>query len=88
MKKSNENSTGSASDINSLEFETALSELEDIVRRLEQGQISLDDAINSYERGALLKQHCEKKLEQARMRVEKISFGPEGAQSTEPADFE
>ena len=58
------------------------------MRRLEQGQISLDDAINSYERGVLLKQHCEKKLEQARMRVEKISFGPKGAEGTEPMDFE
>ena len=88
MKQSRESSTNSTLDINALAFESALSELEDIVRRLEQGQISLDDAINSYERGALLKQHCEKKLEQARMRVEKISFGSEGAQGTDPADLE
>ena len=48
-----------------MSFEDALAELEQIVRRLEAGQVKLDDAILSYERGAQLKRHCE---QQARTR--------------------
>jgi exodeoxyribonuclease VII small subunit len=40
-----------------------------------------------YERGAALKAHCEKRLEAARLRVEKIVVGPQGAISAEPAEF-
>lgn len=74
-------------DISSLSFEQALQELEQIVRALEEGETSLDGAIDSYERGALLKRHCEEKLAQAKARVEKISVGPDGAISAEPADI-
>ncbi|MEK9684801.1 MAG: exodeoxyribonuclease VII small subunit [Rhodospirillaceae bacterium] len=76
------------SEIAAMSFEAALSELEDIVRTLEQGRNSLDEAISSYERGSLLKKHCEKKLEEARMRVEKITVGPDGKTSSEPLDFD
>ena len=51
--------------IPSMSFEQALGELEQIVQRLEQGKIPLEDAINAYERGAALKQHCEAKLREA-----------------------
>ncbi|MGH7007289.1 MAG: exodeoxyribonuclease VII small subunit, partial [Stellaceae bacterium] len=47
------------SEIAKLSFEDALKELEDIVRRLEASSVKLDDALAAYERGALLKQHCE-----------------------------
>ena len=60
-------------DIASLSFEDALSQLEDIVRDLEGGQVKLGEAVKHYERGALLKRHCEVKLADARMKVEKIS---------------
>jgi len=56
-----------------LTFEEALTELELIVRELEAGDSNLDDSVLRYERGALLKSHCEAKLAEARMRVEKIS---------------
>ncbi len=46
-------------EIAAMSFEDALAELEQIVRRLEAGQVKLDEAILSYERGAQLKQHCE-----------------------------
>ena len=46
-------------DIAKLSFEEALQELEQIVKRLEGGTGKLDDAIQSYERGTLLKRHCE-----------------------------
>ncbi len=73
-------------EISRLSFEDALAELEKIVRRLEEGKSKLDDAIGSYERGALLKRHCEAKLTEARMRVEKIVPGPDGSVGAEPVD--
>jgi len=74
-------------EIESLSFEQALAELEQIVARLESGQAPLEDSIRMYERGAALKAHCEKRLEAARLRVEKIVMGAGGAQGVEPAEF-
>ncbi|MEE8444058.1 MAG: exodeoxyribonuclease VII small subunit [Alphaproteobacteria bacterium] len=75
-------------DVEKLSFEAALAELEEIVRQLEQGKSSLDDAIGAYERGAKLKQHCEKKLNEAKMRVEKITLSPGGGEGLEAANLE
>ncbi|MCA6226237.1 MAG: exodeoxyribonuclease VII small subunit, partial [Phenylobacterium sp.] len=61
-----------ATDIAKLSFEQALAELERIVGQLETGQAPLEESIALYERGALLKAHCETRLEQARLKVEKI----------------
>lgn len=58
--------------ISELSFETALKELEDLTRKLEAGDVSLEASINIFERGALLKAHCEKMLKSAQMRVDKI----------------
>ena len=74
-------------DIASLSFEQALAELEAIVQKLESGQAPLEESIAMYERGARLKAHCEQRLEAARLRVEKIVVGPQGAERTEAADF-
>lgn len=73
------------SDIAAMSFEDALAELEQIVKRLEAGSGKLNDAIASYERGALLKQHCEAKLREAQARVDKIVVGADGMPSVEPA---
>ena len=51
-----------------------------------QGESRLDDAIQAYERGSHLKRHCESKLAEARLKVERISFGPGGEIGTEPMD--
>lgn len=59
--------------IKKMSFEEAMAELESIVTRLESGQIHLEDAIESYTYGAQLKDHCEKKLSEARLKVEKIT---------------
>ena len=75
-------------DIAAMSFEEALAELEQIVRRLEGGQVKLDEAIQSYERGALLKRHCETKLNEAQQRVDRIVIGPEGAINVEPAKLD
>jgi exodeoxyribonuclease VII small subunit len=75
-------------DIGAMNFEDALAELEQIVRRLEGGQVKLDEAIMSYERGAQLKRHCERKLNEAQQRVDRIVIGPEGAVGAEPAKLD
>ena len=67
-----------------IDFERALGELEDIVQRLESGDTSLEGAIEAYERGVLLKKHCEGKLRDAQLRVEKIE--KDGTLSAEPLD--
>ncbi|HKF70573.1 MAG TPA: exodeoxyribonuclease VII small subunit [Stellaceae bacterium] len=72
-------------DIAKLSFEEALQELEQIVKRLEGGTGKLDDAIQSYERGTLLKRHCEAKLREAQARVDKIVIAPDGTTKAEPA---
>jgi exodeoxyribonuclease VII small subunit len=76
--------SGVPADIAAMSFEDALSELEQIVRKLEGGQVKLDEAIVSYERGAQLKRHCEQKLNEAQQRVDRIVIGPDGAVSAEP----
>lgn len=75
-------------DIAAMSFEDALAELEQIVRRLEAGQVKLDEAILSYERGAQLKRHCERKLNEAQQRVERIVVGPDGAIAAEPVKLD
>ena len=73
-----------------LSFEEALRQLEEIVSVLERGDISLDEAIAAYEKGTSLKAHCQKRLEEARLKVEKIDVpasegAPQSAQSFDPA---
>ena len=82
------NESNLPADIAAMSFEDALAELEGIVRRLEGGQVKLDEAIQSYERGAQLKRHCEQKLNEAQQRVDRIVIGPDGAVSTEPAKLD
>ena len=74
-------------DIAALSFEDALKELEGIVQQLERGQVKLDEASSAYERGALLKRHCEQRLSEAKMKVEKIVFSADGSVATQPADL-
>lgn len=76
------------SDIAKMSFEEALGELEVIVRQLEDGSGKLDEAISSYERGALLKRHCEAKLKEAQTRVEKIVLDADGEPHLEPTDID
>ena len=85
-KKGKEDITG---DIAAMNFEVALAELESIVQDLEGGQVDLDASIALYSRGALLKRHCEAKLNAASEQVEKIVADDAGnAQSAEPANIQ
>jgi exodeoxyribonuclease VII small subunit len=66
------------SDIAKLSFEEAIGELEKLVRQLEEGKAKLDDAISAYERGAMLKRHCESKLREAKAKIDRIEVGADG----------
>lgn len=72
-----------ASPLSSMSFEEALQELEQLVKRLESGREPLEQAIACFERGNLLKQHCETKLKEARLKVEKIMTDGQGKISTD-----
>ncbi|MBT3239230.1 MAG: exodeoxyribonuclease VII small subunit [Rhodospirillaceae bacterium] len=71
-------------DIRKMSFEDALEEMEDIVQRLESGQVKLDEAIDAYTRGAHLKEHCQAKLNEAQVKIDKIVLGPGGDIDSEP----
>ncbi len=75
-------------DIAAMSFEDALEELKAIVGRLESGQGKLDEAIEAYERGALLKRHCEGKLREAQEKIEKISLKTDGSVASEPFEVD
>ena len=75
-------------DIAKMSFEDAMKALEGIVDQLDGGNVPLEESITIYERGALLQRHCEDKLKQAEMRVQKIVANGEGAaERAEPASF-
>ncbi len=77
-------SKDTSTDINTLSFEQALAELEALVRDLESGKAGLECSIQLYERGVSLRLHCEAKLKDAQLRVEKLSLDPNGKPVTQP----
>lgn len=72
--------------IKDMSFENAMAELESIVSRLERGDAPLEESIEIYQRGAALKAHCEKKLKDAQLKVEKIILKSNGDADTAPFD--
>ena len=64
-----------------------LTKLEWIPKNWNWFQVSLEDAISAYERGSLLKKHCQAKLDEARLKVEKIRLPQEGG-AVEITDFD
>lgn len=74
-------SQGPDTDIAGLSFEAALKRLEEIVRKLESGEASLDESIDLYGEGDRLKQQCEARLQAAQARIEKIQLGRDGSPS-------
>ncbi|MDC1255300.1 exodeoxyribonuclease VII small subunit [Paracoccaceae bacterium] len=68
-------------DISNFSFEEAMSELEDVVAKLENGQVPLEDSIKLYEMGNDLKKHCEQKLKEAEEKVAQITFSSDGSVS-------
>ena len=79
--------TEETADIAAMSFEDALRALEEVVRKLEGGEVPLDDSISLYERGEALRRHCQARLDAAQTRIEKIVAGPDGkAKETQPFD--
>ena len=58
--------------LDKMSFEDAMKELEKLVDSLDKGDVSLDEAITAYDRGSQLKDYCEKKLNEAKMKIETI----------------
>ena len=73
-------------DVGTLTFEVALKQLEDIVTKLERGDVPLEESIAIYERGEALKKRCEALLAQAEERVEKIRTQEGKAVGLDPFD--
>lgn len=74
-------------DVTQLSFEDAMKELEQVVSRLERGEVPLEESIALYSRGDILKKHCEAKLKEAEEKVAKITLGADGAPTgTAPLD--
>lgn len=70
--------------IENMAFEEALAELEEIVRKIDTGQEDLAKAVESFERGVLLKNHCESMLQNAKLKIDKITQSSLGeVQTTE-----
>ena len=67
-----------APDIAAMSFEDALRALEGVVRKLESGEVPLDDSINLYEQGEKLRAHCQSRLDAAQARIEKIVTAADG----------
>ncbi|MCB1480900.1 MAG: exodeoxyribonuclease VII small subunit [Rhodobiaceae bacterium] len=76
-------------DVAKLSFEDALAQLEEIVGKLEKGQVPLEESIRIYERGEALRRHCDVLLKEAEAKIEKITVGSDGsAKGTEPLDVD
>ena len=64
--------------ISEMSFEQAMKELEQVVGKLERGDVALEDSIALYERGAELKKRCEAKLKEAEEKVAAITLDRDG----------
>jgi exodeoxyribonuclease VII small subunit len=72
-------------DVKKLTFETAIEELESIVKRLEEGKVPLEESVAIYERGEALKRRCDELLRQAEARVDKITTDSEWQGQSAPS---
>jgi exodeoxyribonuclease VII small subunit len=67
------------------EFEQSLDELEQLVARMEENELGLDESLKSFERGVALYRNCQSALEQAELRVKQL-LDPGNPESAEPFD--
>ena len=75
-------------EISEMDFETAIYQLEKIVNSFESGHISLEKSIEEYTKAIELKNQCEKKLSNAKLKVEKITPKEDGSISTEEFNYD
>jgi exodeoxyribonuclease VII small subunit len=85
-RTSSSQSAASAADDTPVDFEAALAELEALVARLEQGDLPLDDALKSFERGVALTRQCQGALKAAQQKVEILLNSSVGAEPEPFAD--
>tara|TARA_B100000989_G_scaffold192431_1_gene145132 strand:+ start:2571 stop:2828 length:258 start_codon:yes stop_codon:yes gene_type:complete len=71
-------------DIEKMSFEMAMEELEKIISDLEKGSIELEESIDKYQRGILLKKHCDQKLKEANMKIDQIEIDKDGNVKEKP----
>jgi exodeoxyribonuclease VII small subunit len=71
-------------------FEAALAELENLVARMESGDLPLEESLTAYQRGVLLRQFCDEKLKDAEQRISVLDgdtrkpFTPDGSPAQDP----
>jgi exodeoxyribonuclease VII small subunit len=70
-----------------VDFEHSLDELEQLVAKMEGGELSLDESLASFERGIGLYRHCQQSLEKAELRV-RLLLDPDAPDSAEPFEPE
>lgn len=83
-RKTGEKPAGGSEEGEIASFEAALGELEKLVERMERGDQSLEDALRDFERGVELTRTCQKRLQEAEQRVEKLVSDEQGQERTEP----
>ena len=74
-------------EVKQMTFDEALKELESIVKKIEKGDETLDNAIASFKRGSELKQHCQSILDNAKLTIEKIVQDSEAELKTQKIDI-
>ncbi len=72
-------------DLQALSFEQALEKLEAIVAEIDRDDVGLEQAIKAYERGVQLRDHCERKLNEAQERISKIRVKDGGIETVSPS---
>jgi len=84
MAKKPTNKKAGRDDIESLTFEEAFEQLQQIVEQIEQGEVGLEESIGRYERGMKLIAHCRKVLQQAERKVLELQQAAEAQPTLEP----
>lgn|SRR6266568_5863537 len=79
--------SGGAMEVDTLTFEEAFSRLEAVVAALQDGQISLERALQYYEEGMKLAQHCNGLLQKAQLRLEQLSVDDKGVPVVQPLEL-
>lgn len=73
-----------------VDFEAALEELEQLVQRMETGELSLEESLKAFERGVVLTRDCQRALKQAELRVQALTQTDAGLslEDVDPDEFE
>ena len=71
-------------DFEDLTFEAALRELEEVVQKMEEGTVPLEETVSLYERGRALAEHCQRLLDDIALRVQSLAADGKGGYTTVP----